>query len=319
MITATRMETIARKKKQTIEQLDVLRKNYIIAIYRGVCHNKSVKEIHKKLLDETIINIEEQLAIDNNMLKFAKKLTKEAKNIAKENKFDVGIFAPIVFKMLTSTKNYDVMSRMAHDNARKFEAELKNDAIWQTLDYNRKGITPKVFYIASAHADCAKDHADYQGKVYIDSKWKEYITDKTLRTKIESYVNVNKVKTFQWVTGKPVWFITRPNCRHFFRAIDTETLLKNSVEELRVVYNLNRVVGDRQLTQTIAHDTRQERYKKSNVENIIKQYEDRYNLHLQLKKIQSNQQISYALAKDRLLIKKWKDYYRTHFKSEKVA
>lgn len=57
----------------------------------------------------------------------------------------------------------------------------------------------------SSHPDCAPDHADYQGKVYVLDKYKgEY----------PGY------QTVEWVTGAPVYLTTRPNCRHILTPIN---------------------------------------------------------------------------------------------------
>lgn len=307
------MNKIAVRKRETIDQLNVLRKNYVITIYRGLCKGQSVREIHRKLVDETIYNIENRLAIDNDMLKHAKQLVISGKKIVKDNKNDVDLFGAPLFLMLTSTKNTDLMHKMAHDNARKLEAELKNNMISLEIETNRNKPEPLIFYVASKHEDCAEDHKDWQGKIYIDEKWKNLVFDRKLKKRIEEYIDRNNIKTFQWVLGRPVWFITRPNCRHFFKAVDTLAVLNGSADSLRELYNLNRVVGDRKLTQTIRHSTREERYTQTNVRNIIKQYEDRLSLHQRLKKEHSNMQIDFAIQKDKLLIKKWVSYYKMRF------
>ena len=65
----------------------------------------------------------------------------------------------------------------------------------------------KPFYMASWHADSATDHAPYQGKLYYDAN----TTGEALK-----YAQQHNLKTLQWVTGEPVWFVTRPYCRHYF-------------------------------------------------------------------------------------------------------
>lgn len=313
MISATRMETIAEKKKKIIDDLDILRKNYIIVIYKGIVNKKSVREIHKALLDETITNIENKLAIDNNLLKYAKKLAVKNCAFARQQKDEkMSFIAPVVFRALTSGAVFKDMQKIMHDFARGQEAQLKNDMIANELKRNRERENPRIFYIASKHLDCAIDHLDYQGKVYVDEKWRTLIKDRELKQRVAKYIDTHGVKTFQWVIGKPVWFITRPNCRHFFKDVDTNTMLDNSVDSLRELYNLNRIAGTRTLMQTIWHDTRKEWYNKTNVKNIIRQYEDRLDLHKKLKKVYYTNDIEYAIKKDKLLIEKWKKYYKEH-------
>lgn len=65
----------------------------------------------------------------------------------------------------------------------------------------------KPFYMASWHSDSAKDHEEYQGKLYYDKN----ATGEDLKYALE-----HNLQTLQWVTGEPVWFVTRPYCRHYF-------------------------------------------------------------------------------------------------------
>ena len=96
-----------------------------------------------------------------------------------------------------------------------------------------------IFYIAAYFGDCAKDHADYQGKIYYDKDW-ESNAPKDRIEEIRNYINFNKLMTVQEVMASPVYFTTRPNCRHYFQYIDIDSVLGNkSVKELRSERNLN--------------------------------------------------------------------------------
>lgn len=312
-MTLAKMIAIAEKKQKIIDDLDVLRKNYIVAIYKGVVNKKSVREIHKALLDETIVNIENKLAIDNNLLKYAKKLATKMVVLAKQKKEDVSLIAPLVFKKVAGSAVFKEMQRIMHDFARQVEAKAKNEVITEQLENNRSKENPIIFYLASKHQDCALDHLDYQGKVYVDEKWKSLVKGKELKERVAKYIETNKIQTFQWVIGKPVWFITRPNCRHYFKNVDTLTMLNNSADSLIELYGLKRTIGDRRVMQTIWHSNNKEWYKKKNVKNIIRQYKDRLSLHKALKGVYNTREIEYAIKKDQLLINKWKKYYKEHF------
>lgn len=99
-----------------------------------------------------------------------------------------------------------------------------------------------VFYIAAYFGDCAKDHADYQGKIYVDKDW-ESIAPKDRIEDIKNYIDSKNIKTIQEVMDAPVYFTTRPNCRHYFQYIDIDSVLgaKNNedVNQLREDMNLN--------------------------------------------------------------------------------
>lgn len=99
-----------------------------------------------------------------------------------------------------------------------------------------------IFYIAAYFGDCAKDHVEYQGKIYVDKNW-ESNAPKDRLEEIRSYINSHDVKTVQEVMEAPAYFTTRPNCRHYFQYIDIDSVLgaKNNddVNKLRDERNLN--------------------------------------------------------------------------------
>ena len=99
-----------------------------------------------------------------------------------------------------------------------------------------------IFYIAAYFGDCAKDHVEYQGKIYVDKNW-ESNAPKDRLEEIRSYINSHDVKTVQEVMEAPAYFTTRPNCRHYFQYIDIDSVLgaktKEDVSKLRDERNLN--------------------------------------------------------------------------------
>lgn len=99
-----------------------------------------------------------------------------------------------------------------------------------------------VFYITSFYGDCAKDHADYQGKIYYDANWKEN-APKDRIDEIQNYIDSKNLKSVQEVMDAPVYLTTRPNCRHYFTAIDIDTVLgaktNSDISKLRSERNLN--------------------------------------------------------------------------------
>lgn len=99
-----------------------------------------------------------------------------------------------------------------------------------------------IFYITSFYGDCAPDHAEYQGKIYVDEKW-ESMAPKDRLDEIRDYINSNKLLTVQEVTQNPPFLTTRPNCRHYFQYIDIDSVLgaktKDDVNQLRQERDLN--------------------------------------------------------------------------------
>lgn len=99
-----------------------------------------------------------------------------------------------------------------------------------------------IFYIAAYFGDCAKDHVDYQGKIYVDKDW-EANAPKDRLEDIKDYINSNKIMTVQEVMGEPYYFTTRPNCRHYFQYVDIDSVLgaknEKQVSNLRDDMGLN--------------------------------------------------------------------------------
>ena len=134
----------------------------------------------------------------------------------------------------------------------------------------------KPFYMASWHSDSATDHKDWQGKLYYDAK----TTGENLK-----YAQEHNLKTLQWVTGKPVWFVTRPYCRHYF--------VQYSLADVkRGVKPKTRKIGDRAL-QTPAHVT-------------LNFYLDRLDQLERLYRVFPIPKLKHQIDKTKLLIKKWR-------------
>ena len=62
---------------------------------------------------------------------------------------------------------YENLKKATNQKTNDIEADFKEEVIKDTIEYNRGLDTPKVFYLASSHNDCAKDHKIAQGKIYI--------------------------------------------------------------------------------------------------------------------------------------------------------
>ena len=99
-----------------------------------------------------------------------------------------------------------------------------------------------IFYITSFYGDCAPDHADYQGKIYVDKDWESLAPNDRI-DEIRSYINSNKILTVQEVTENKPFLTTRPNCRHYFQYISIDEVLgaktPDDVKKLRAERSLN--------------------------------------------------------------------------------
>lgn len=170
-----------------------------------------------------------------------------------------------------------------------------------------------VFFLASEHADSADDHAPYQGKIYIDENWETAIgTDEVLKEMIRKYIDKNNIKTLQWVKGKPVYFQTRPNCRHYLIPITVMQALGN-IDMLKS--KLKTKKGD--YLERNYSDLKRQRYN----ERAIRYYKNRYENGVIMYKSTNDpvlkQHILQGLAKDKYLVKKWQHEQRQLILSNK--
>lgn len=87
-----------------------------------------------------------------------------------------------------------------------------------------------VFYQCSKHNNCAPDHKDYQGKIYVDRYWRSILGEE--KTPVLHYIQSEHIHTIQWVMGNPVWMTTRPYCKHRLVGIDTDRVLLGDIPVL---------------------------------------------------------------------------------------
>lgn len=291
------LQAIMSQKQILSSKLSKLRNKIFVSIYDGAVNNKPTRVIHQDIL-KIIKGSGLPIKYTQNVLNFGLKLTKKAKKI------DVDI--PILcFNLMQD--NYKNFKSVTNKVVIDYEADNKKELIDRQLKHNRKLENPKIFYLCSHHKDCAKDHLHYQGKIYVDEKWESYIKDKELKKQIQKYIALHNIETFQWVTSQPVWMITRPNCRHYFKALTVSEVLGNSVKTLIQNNKMTHTIGKR-VTQTIAHSTKDEWYTRTNIEAIIKQYKDRLEFHQELYKVRKVDIIKRAIEKDKFLIQKWQKF-----------
>jgi hypothetical protein len=147
------------------------------------------------------------------------------------------------------------------------------------------------FYIASAHSDCADDHADFQGYYYLADGvvWKEEWNKHKFHPK---YKYLSEVKA--------LGFLTRPNCRHYVMPV--------TLDQIEQKKSMHRQLGMPNRKQNPNHykNLQKQRYN----ERMIRKYSSRVNNDkLMLDNAKTPEQrarIRGKLAKDRALAKKWR-------------
>ena len=172
--------------------------------------------------------------------------------------------------------------------------EKEKNAVANAVEYRAKRdqidtlLSSGVFYLCSSHPKPAKDHADWEGKVYVNADWRSR-TDLDMHGKIAAYIRNKDVKTVQWVVGEPVYLITRPNCKHYFIEISVEEVLGNSEKALLKKHNL------------YMEDEEPQSYEYTQ----YKGYYERLKLLSYLRKMFDAEDLDKDIAETRKLVKKW--------------
>jgi len=297
-------------KSNYLNKLKEIQVEYLSTIYSGFIEKKSVRDIHKDIRKVSIYYSNLGIDVNMNTERYAMALTKKL-----NKKIDVIGLTPVaistlVFRSFSKEEAYQQMSSLNYEKVSKLEEKMKNKMLKEELKKNRSLEKAKVFYLASSHDDCAIDHQDFQGLIYVDEEWRKYVKNEQAIVEIRKYINENNVRTFQWVTGSPVWFITRPNCRHYFKALSTIDVLNKSLDVLKEENGTHTSVGSRE-TQTIRHPINKGWYTKKNIKDIIRKYKERLKYHQALYKKFKNDEILNAINKDKLMIEKWEKYLQT--------
>ena len=222
---------------------------------------------------------------DPAILKMVEYIKKQYKKIREQRLIGSLLLAAAIEKMHILEHSHTV----AYEVQRRDIGKTKEAFIMSDIQANRT--MNKWFYLCSSHTDSAEDHKPWQGKVYIDENCND--------PKCLALANEYHMKSYQWVIGQPVWMVTRPNCRHYFKSLTYNEVAGNSYEDLIKKHNMHREIGDRSIMQTLKGG--------DNVEIVIKSYEERLRMHLAMNRIRPNQFLQRAIDKDRLLLKKWKN------------
>ena len=134
---------------------------------------------------------------------------------------------------LAMRRSYDEILTSARRVMKTKNLRRKKDSIRGMLQDSEK-----IFFVCSKHSNCAPDHIDYQGRIYVDRFWRQKVSGSQYYA-VQSYIRNHQTMTVQEVMGEPVYMTTRPYCRHFFIPVDTGTVLhqseKKTVDDLGTV------------------------------------------------------------------------------------
>jgi hypothetical protein len=201
----------------------------------------------------------------------------------KENELDyqeeLKLRKNIVYKQMRG--ELKLIEREKNDVANDYEYRAKHDQLWDQFQTG-------VFYLCSSHINPAKDHADWEGKIYVNEDWEDRI-DEDMHGAVAAYIHNHDVKTVQWVVGEPVYLVTRPNCKHYFIDVSVEEVLKNSVKKLLKKHNM------------YMQDEKQMSYEYTQYKN----YYERLKALTYLHKMFDAEELSEDMSKTRKLMNQW--------------
>ena len=131
--------------------------------------------------------------------------------------------------------NFKNMVKAENHIYRNMRSRASIEKLKKTMILSRETTIPTVFYLCSHHSKPAKDHEKWEKKLYVDRFWrtvlKDKVDDETLKT-VEKYIKNHKIRTVQWVTGAPVYMVTRSYCRHYFIPVPISEVLDSSLKEI---------------------------------------------------------------------------------------
>jgi hypothetical protein len=157
-----------------------------------------------------------------------------------------------------------------------------------------------VFYLCSSHADCADDHKGYQGKMYYDEKWRQFVKPEFYDV-VGKHIQNKSMKSYQFIKGKPIYMATRPNCRHFFTPISVEQALGQSPNDLLTQLNVKKGNYKKEYYEALKQQRENERN--------IRKYKDRKELHeMQFEKAKTKEEkklLQESIGRDNILVRKW--------------
>lgn len=215
-----KVSRIVDHKARTKALLNKLRRDYLYAIYFGILNKKQWYEIHDKLIKETVKFRKYKNLDVSKMYMIATTILSETRGVPKDSP-NTGL---LLFLLLNGA--YHWFKKPLNEIVNSEENILKSEYLTNMINDARE--SGQIFYLCSKHGDSAKDHVDWQGRIYVDEKWDRYDMDKG----VLDFINGNQIHTIQWVISNPPYLVTRRNCRHFFRAIDSKDVLTKSVSKL---------------------------------------------------------------------------------------
>lgn len=308
------MKAVWERKQALLDKAKKANSNYALAIYEGVSKGESLRDLIRRIRRIKALNLRMGLPhyaeTERYAESVAKKISKQTPQavVALHSAEALATYCLAQLQRLDALKGF---SKIAYAKANEQEAKDKQGVIEGMLGDEDpkdgdKPLTARVFYLCSWHGDCAEDHEGWQGKLYYDRFWRRHVKGKEAQRRVLDFIESHELMSLQWVTNKPVWLMTRPNCRHYFEQVTAEEAFAKSADALLDERGMRTEHGERGTNQTIRHSTQKGWYTEENIKNIIQKYKERLELHQRMYEIQPNEKLKGYIDKDKRLIKKWR-------------
>lgn len=171
-----------------------------------------------------------------------------------------------------------------------YENRLKHDELFGSEGLIAQGEeTKSPFFLCSSHKNPAKDHAAYQGKLYYDEQWQDYVPDEDAAT-IRAIIRNRKLLTIQYIVGAPVYLTTRRNCKHYFINVSIDEVAHSSARAL--------IKKHKMVMEDEGSVPRKVLY--------YRHYYNRLKIEESLHKLVPNEKLASDIKKDKRLLDKWK-------------
>lgn len=148
----------------------------------------------------------------------------------------------------------------------------------------------QIFYICDSFADCAPDHANFQGKLY-------YNSDSQIPPDIMQFIVEKKILSMQEVMKSEPYLTTRPNCRHNFHAIPLSEAMSMSNKDILEKYNFS--------SGKYKGSNYEKRMEQRFNERMIRKYKLRKENNEKMAKSTGDASFNDKAKKDNYLIKRW--------------
>ena len=197
----------------------------------------------------------------------------------------------VIYSCIRANIQNNDLIKEANSIVFSYEHRLKHDELFgpQGLLSNARDSSQSPFFLCSAHKDPAKDHADYQGKLYYDEDWESYVPAEDT-DRIRAIIRNRKLATVQWVTGAPVYLTTRRNCRHYFINVPIDEVAHASARALVKKHGMIQQ-KDQPVSRNVLY---------------YREYYNRLKIEEALHVLVPNEKLAQDITKDKKLLDKWK-------------